>query len=204
MKLNKLTNLLFATLILAVAAGVGCRKRVGWVTPIPEGAKAGGTPGDVGAGKPIPPGPGETTTSTPAPGPDQTGGTPLPHPDSHQGWIENADIFKSDTVHFDFDKSEVKASEKPHVAAVADHLKANAKAAVRVEGNCDERGTEEYNRALGERRALAVRDELIRLGIDPQRVDTVSYGEDRPVDPGHDEAAWKLNRRADFILLTPP
>jgi len=57
---------------------------------------------------------------------------------------------------------------------------------------------------LGERRALAVREELIRLGIDPKRVDTVSYGEDRPVDPGHDEAAWKLNRRADFILLTPP
>ena len=90
------------------------------------------------------------------------------------------------------------------MAAVADYLKANSGKAVRVEGNCDERGTEEYNRSLGERRALAVREELIRLGIDPTRVDTISYGKDRPVDPGHDEAAWKKNRRDDFIVLSPP
>ena len=98
----------------------------------------------------------------------------------------------------------LKASEKPKVAAVADYLKANAGKAVRVEGNCDERGTEEYNRSLGERRALAVREELIRLGIDPTEVDTISYGKDRPVDPGHDESAWKQNRRDDFIVLTKP
>ena len=75
---------------------------------------------------------------------------------------------------------------------------------MRVEGNCDERGTEEYNRALGERRALAVREELIRLGIGPTEVDTISYGKDRPVAQGHDESAWKLNRRDDFIVLSPP
>ena len=80
----------------------------------------------------------------------------------------------------------------------------NTADAVRVEGNCDERGTEEYNRALGERRALALREELVRLGVDPSRVDTVSYGEDKPVDPGHDESAWRKNRRGDFILLSPP
>ena len=90
------------------------------------------------------------------------------------------------------------------MAAVADYLKANSAKAVRVEGNCDERGTEEYNRSLGERRALAVREELIRLGIDPTRVDTISYGKDRPADPGHDEAAWSKNRRDDFIVLTKP
>jgi len=98
----------------------------------------------------------------------------------------------------------VKSSEKSKAAAVADYLKGNAAAAVKVEGHCDERGTEEYNRSLGERRALACREELIRLGIDANRVDTISYGEDRPADPGHDESAWKKNRRGEFVLLTPP
>jgi peptidoglycan-associated lipoprotein len=107
-------------------------------------------------------------------------------------------------VYFDFDSSVLKTVEKPKVRAVADYLKANAANAVKVEGNCDERGTEEYNRSLGERRALAVREELIRLGIDPTRVDTISYGKDRPVDPGHDESAWRKNRRDDFVVLTPP
>lgn len=128
----------------------------------------------------------------------------LPDERKHVGWTENADAFKSQTVHFAFDSSAVKADDKEKVAAVADQLKGNAKEAVRVEGNCDERGTEEYNRSLGERRALAVREELIRLGIEPSRVDTLSYGEDRPAADGHDESAWKQNRRAEFILLTPP
>jgi peptidoglycan-associated lipoprotein len=83
-------------------------------------------------------------------------------------------------------------------------MKANQAKAVLVEGNCDERGTEEYNRSLGERRALAVREELIRLGIPPTDVDTISYGKDRPAEQGHDEAAWKKNRRDDFIVLTAP
>jgi peptidoglycan-associated lipoprotein len=125
-------------------------------------------------------------------------------PGSHQGWPEDALALKSETVLFDFDSSVVKASEKLKVAAVAEYLKANAANAVRVEGNCDERGTEEYNRSLGERRALAVREELVRLGIDPTRVDTISYGKDKPADPGHDESAWKQNRRDDFIVLSPP
>ena len=72
-----------------------------------------------------------------------------------------------------------------------------------MDGHCDERGTEEYNRSLGERRALAVREHLIRLGIAPERVRTLSWGEDRPVDTGHNEEAWQKNRRAEFILLKP-
>ena len=72
-----------------------------------------------------------------------------------------------------------------------------------IEGNCDERGTEEYNRALGERRALAAREALAKLGIDPMRIRTISYGKDKPADPGHDEAAWAKNRRDDFVLLHP-
>ena len=75
---------------------------------------------------------------------------------------------------------------------------------MKIEGHCDERGTEEYNRALGERRALALREELARLGIDPGRVDTISYGKDRPVDTGRDESAHRKNRRGEFVVLTPP
>jgi len=111
---------------------------------------------------------------------------------------------KADTVHFDYDSSVVKAGEKPKVEAVADYLKGNRSSAVKIEGHCDERGTEEYNRALGERRALALREELARLGIDPGRVDTISYGKDRPVDTGRDESAHRKNRRGEFVVLTPP
>jgi peptidoglycan-associated lipoprotein len=135
---------------------------------------------------------------------DTTGGHASNSADAHAGWAEDAQTLKTDTVYFDFDSSVLKAGEKPKVAAVADYLKANSAKALKVEGNCDERGTEEYNRSLGERRALAVREELIRLGIDPTRVDTISYGKDRPAEQGHDEAAWKMNRRDDFIVLTAP
>ena len=198
MKLNKFANLLVIGLVLTVAAS-GCRKKPVNQTPLP-----GSRTGNVGE---PPPGPpikfGEPIAREPNPF-----GNPNEHPsnphESHQGWIEDAQALKTDTVYFDFDSSVLKAAEKPKVAAVADYLKANSAAAVKVEGNCDERGTEEYNRSLGERRALAVREELIRLGVDPTRADTISYGKDKPAIPGHDESAWKQNRRDDFIVLTPP
>ena len=123
---------------------------------------------------------------------------------SHTNWVENTEQFKANTIHFAYDSSVVKSSDKSKIAEVADYLKANPQAAVRVEGNADERGTEEYNRSLGERRALAAREVLVGLGIDPTRVDTVSYGLDKPVDTGHNQAAWEKNRRDDFVLLTPP
>jgi peptidoglycan-associated lipoprotein len=75
---------------------------------------------------------------------------------------------------------------------------------VRIEGHCDERGTEEYNRVLGEKRALAAREGLIAEGVESGRIPTISYGEDKPAMPGQNEAAWKMNRRAEFLLLTPP
>jgi peptidoglycan-associated lipoprotein len=113
-------------------------------------------------------------------------------------------MFSADTVHFDYDSSAVKSSEKSKVKAVADYLKGSSADAVKIQGHCDERGTAEYNRALGERRALALREELVRDGIDGTRVDTISFGADQPVDNGHSESAWKQNRRGVFILLTPP
>ena len=128
----------------------------------------------------------------------------MPDMPNHPGWPENAEQFKADTIHFAYDSSAVRSADKSKIADVAGYLKNNPQTAVRVEGNCDERGTEEYNRSLGERRALAAREELVRLGIASDRVDTISYGEDKPVDTGHTQGAWEKNRRDDFILLTPP
>jgi len=201
MKLNKFANLLVIGLVVCVAAS-GCKKKPVNVTELP-GSRAGKVP-DMPPGGALPP----AQPMTGEPGAGGAGGATGGHASNpaslHEGWLEDAQILKTDTVYFDFDSSVLKTAEKPKVAAVADYLKANSANAVKVEGNCDERGTEEYNRALGERRALAVREELIRLGIDPTHVDTMSYGKDRPADPGHDESAWKKNRRDDFIVLTPP
>jgi peptidoglycan-associated lipoprotein len=197
MKLNKFTNLMVIGLVLCVAA-VGCRKKPVGVTDLP-GSRAGKVP-EPGSAPPVggnqPP---VSTTPT-----EPLAGTPSNPADLHAGWIKDAEALRSQTVYFDFDRSVLKPGEKPKVAAVADYLKANSPKAVLVEGNCDERGTEEYNRALGERRALAAREELIRLGIDSTRVDTISYGKDKPAVDGHDEAAWSKNRRDDFVVLSPP
>jgi peptidoglycan-associated lipoprotein len=198
MKRIKLVNLLVIGLVLCFAAS-GCRKKPVNTTPLP-GAKAG-SPSDMGPGGAIKPGEPMGTEPGTIGGPS---GTPSNPAELHAGWLEDAQALKTETVYFDFDSSVIKLGEKPKVSAVADYLKANSAKAVRVEGNCDERGTEEYNRALGDRRAQAVREELIRLGIAPTSVDTISYGEDRPADPGHDESAWSKNRRGDFIVLSPP
>lgn len=122
----------------------------------------------------------------------------------HPGWIANPAILQDDTIHFDYDKSAIRASEDSKLSAVVDYLKSNPAVAVRVEGNCDERGTEEYNRSLGERRALAARERITQAGIDPNRVDIVTYGKDKPVDTRHTEAAHAHNRRDDFVVLTAP
>jgi peptidoglycan-associated lipoprotein len=116
---------------------------------------------------------------------------------------ENRFVLASETVYFDYDRSTVKSSEVPKVQRVATYLKNQPSAYLRVEGNCDERGTEEYNRSLGERRALAVRELLIASGVAADRVTTLTNGEDKPADPGHDESAFSKNRRAEFVVITP-
>jgi peptidoglycan-associated lipoprotein len=107
------------------------------------------------------------------------------------------------TIHFAYDSSVIRGSEQASLQSVAQALAADPNTKLLVEGNCDERGTEEYNRSLGERRALAAREALAKLNVDPMRVFTRSYGKDKPVDTGHDEAAWAKNRRDDFVLLHP-
>jgi peptidoglycan-associated lipoprotein len=103
-------------------------------------------------------------------------------------------------VHFDYNKYDIKSSEAPILEGIAKWMNDNSAKHVLVEGHCDERGSNEYNMALGEQRALSVRHYLISLGIEAEKLHTVSYGEERPADAGHDEAAWAKNRRAEFLI----
>ncbi len=103
-------------------------------------------------------------------------------------------------VYFDFDKSVIRPDQVERVEANAAFMKSDA-LKIQIEGNCDERGTNEYNMALGERRAMAAKKYLVNLGIDPTRLNTISYGEERPINFGHDELAWSQNRRDDFVIV---
>ena len=123
---------------------------------------------------------------------------------SGPGWSQDRQCFGAQTVYFMSGRSTADAEAKRKVAEVAKYLKATSLAAVVIEGHCDDRGTQVHNRRLGERRAQALRKELIRAGIDPNRIDTVSYGEESLAEPGHDKEARRKNRRAVFVLLTPP
>ncbi len=114
-----------------------------------------------------------------------------------------ADVVSSDDsalkdVFFDYDDYSLSADARSRLAGNASYLKEMGSLRATIEGHCDERGTVEYNLALGQRRADAAKSYLVNLGIDSGRLSTISYGEERPFDPGHDETAWKQNRRAHF------
>lgn len=104
-------------------------------------------------------------------------------------------------VYFDYDSSQIGESERFKIDQVAEYMRKGQDVGIIVEGHTDERGSREYNVALGERRALAVRAYLIGLGIDGNRIQTKSYGEENPVAFGHDDASWALNRRGEFVLF---
>ena len=104
-------------------------------------------------------------------------------------------------IYFDFDKSNIKQDQRARLEKNAEYLKQNKMAKVRIEGNCDERGTNEYNMALGERRAISAKKYLSNLGIHSDRLHTISYGEEKPLLHGHDELSWAQNRRGDFVLV---
>ncbi|MDD5483411.1 MAG: OmpA family protein [Kiritimatiellae bacterium] len=118
-----------------------------------------------------------------------------------EGQLNILTSVKYDAVLFGYDSAQVHELERHKIDAAADYLKGNQGVGVIIEGHCDERGSAEYNLALGERRALAVRAYLIGLGIDGANIQTKSYGKERPVDPGHDESAWSLNRRSEFVFF---
>jgi len=108
---------------------------------------------------------------------------------------------KLERIHFDFDKYDIRPGDREILIKNGEVLKAYPNVRILIEGHCDERGTNEYNMALGEKRAKAARDFLVSYGISPNRIDIISYGEERPLDPRHNEEAWALNRRADFVII---
>ncbi len=108
--------------------------------------------------------------------------------------------FVNENIHFSFDSSVLSDQAQQILNSKADYLRANSGVTVTVEGHCDERGTEAYNIALGERRAESVKNFLVDLGISASRLNTISYGEERPIAMGQDEASWAKNRRAQFMV----
>jgi peptidoglycan-associated lipoprotein len=198
----------FVTIGLMVClAGSGCKKKPGRTTPLPGQAASpvgGDTSGsglatDRGIGTEPAPSPLVDTTGM-KPGADGFGASSR----SIEGRPQDREKWKNQTVYFDFDRFVVKTSEGPKVDQVATEFKAcDPNSDLLVEGHCDERGTPEYNRALGERRAQALREYLIRAGINAERIHTLSFGEDKPAALGHDDASWSKNRRGEFILVLP-
>ena len=106
-----------------------------------------------------------------------------------------------DPIYFDFDKYKLKDLSRDQLTKNAQWMKDNPEAVIRIEGNCDERGSNEYNLALGERRAASAKKYLIYQGISPNKLETISYGEEKPVCDGHYEGCWWKNRRDDFVII---
>ena len=108
-----------------------------------------------------------------------------------------------ETVYFDYDDSTLKPEVRDILAKNAGWLKENMDVEIIIQGHCDERGTTDYNLALGDRRAKAIRSYMMKLGVKGNRMATISYGKERPLDTGHDEAAWAKNRRGELLGRIP-
>ena len=115
-----------------------------------------------------------------------------------QGEVFESSLLKD--IHFDFDKYDIRPGDAAILKEDAALLKKYPNVKIQIEGHCDERGTVEYNLALGERRANKAKDYLVSLGISTARISTISYGKERPLDPGHNDEAWAKNRRAHTII----
>lgn len=151
--------------------------------------------------KPPPPAPGPVARQGPPGGayPAPRGGevTSAPLPGTVRDFVVNV----GDRVYFDYDQSQIRPDALPILQGQAEWLDRYPAVRVRIEGNCDERGTREYNFALGARRADAVREFLVDHGVNGGRITTISYGKERPIDPGHDDAAWAKNRNAHTAIV---
>ena len=161
--------------------------------------------------RPMPPPPGSSTTGTappapPTPVPDTTPIPPEPKITDDPLVSGDLDIINKNSpfqpVFFLLDSFEIEGAAQQALSANAEILKKYPTWVITIEGHCDERGTAEYNLALGEKRALAARTYLVSLGVPADRLRTVSYGKEFPFDPGHDEAAWSKNRRAHFVVTS--
>lgn len=168
-------NIVSIFLVLLIIGFVGCKKKASPVLPEPTATSAG-----------------------------------IPSEPSPSDMTQTADLSAAELdeisrrfqpVFFDFNRFEIRADQVERLRANATILRQHPNIIVTLEGHCDERGTEEYNEALGERRASAVKESLVTFGIPSQRIATVSYGESRPFALGHDEGSWQQNRRAQSVVL---
>jgi peptidoglycan-associated lipoprotein len=158
-------------------------------------------------GETTPPAQQGTVPATPTPTPkdelampgSQGGGAAQAAPAS--SLTGDAAKFEENDIHFDYDSFKVRPEDRQILADKAAYLNAHPGVKIRIEGNCDERGTTEYNLALGERRAKAAQEYLVFLGIGANRITTMSYGEESPLDPAKTEEAFAKNRRAHFVIL---
>ena len=124
---------------------------------------------------------------------------PTPPPPKQEQPVQEASYKQDDAVYFDFDSALLRDDARPMLQQLAEKVKANPRAKIRIEGNCDERGTQEYNLGLGAHRAEAAKKYLQSLGVPASRIETVSYGAEKPKYQGHDEDTWSKNRRDDFV-----
>ncbi|MEM7828515.1 MAG: peptidoglycan-associated lipoprotein Pal [Candidatus Aenigmatarchaeota archaeon] len=115
--------------------------------------------------------------------------------------VEEAKPVKLEPIYFDFDKYNIRDDMRKIIDANAQILKQNPNLKIRIEGNCDERGTNEYNMTLGEKRARSAKDYLVTMGVSADRIEIISYGEEKPVCTEHNEECWWKNRRADFVII---
>jgi len=141
----------------------------------------------------------KTAKTTPGAADRAPGETTTPR-DGTSGADAGASLLSFPDIYFDYDRHALSAGAKTTLAEHARRLETNPTIRIRVEGHCDERGTSDYNLALGERRAQSAADYLVAYGIDGDRITTISYGKERPIDPGHNEQAWSRNRRAAFVV----
>jgi peptidoglycan-associated lipoprotein len=190
MKINYMYST--AVALAVVLATTGCKHHPVGVTPIGPGMNP-----NVGENVPPP-----TQAYNPNENVSSTGIPPRDNGDL-SNFTQDSTTLAPETIHFAFDSAVIRDEDQSKLQAVAQALQQNSNYQLLVQGNCDERGTEEYNRSLGERRALAAREALAGMNISADRVREISFGKDKPVDTGHDESAWSQNRRDDFVLLIP-
>ena len=190
--LTRCSHLVLSSLLVAAVVLSGCAKR----------------PATTQAAAPAPTGSASTTASTPpaAPAPVQSDTptaattTPAPSSTARPAVQDFAAVPELADVFFDFDKYDIRPGDAKTLDANANWLKSNPNHLVLIEGHCDERGTNEYNLALGERRAKSTMNYLVSQGVQANRITIISYGEERPQCTEHTEACWAKNRRAHFLV----
>jgi peptidoglycan-associated lipoprotein len=197
--LSRCTHVTIASLLVSGVLLAGCAKRPATTqaaAPAPTGA-ATSSPGGGSTSQPAalaPPGSGETRGGTPSTGPSTATPDARPSPKDFVAVDDLKDVF------FDFDKYDIRPPDAKILDANATWLKSNPNHLVLIEGHCDERGTNEYNLALGERRAKSTMNYLVSQGVQASRITIISYGEERPSCTQKSEECWAKNRRAHFLV----